>query len=115
MFSNESTIQPFAARKQKVCRPKGRRYNEKYTISTKKHLPSQMIWGAMSCSGSAVKYFLPPGTTMNGKKYLVVLKDRLKIHLDIHQCRIFKHDGAPCHRSKIVFDFLKNRKVEVLQ
>ena len=25
------------------------------------------------------------------------------------------HDGAPCHRSKTASDFLKNRKVEVLQ
>ena len=51
MFSDESNIQQFAARKQKVCRPKGRSYNEKDTMSTNKHRPSQMIWWAMLCNG----------------------------------------------------------------
>ena len=55
-----------------------------------------------------------PDTTINGKKYLELLKDKLKIHMDIHQCRIFMH-GAPWHRSRVVSNFLKNQKVEVLQ
>ena len=55
------------------------------------------------------------GSTINVKKYLELLKDKSKIHTDIHQCRIFMHDGATCNRSKIVSDFLKHQKVEVLQ
>ena len=45
LFSDESTIQLFATRKQNVRRPPGKRYDKKYTVPTMKHLPSQMIWG----------------------------------------------------------------------
>ena len=74
-----------------------------------------MIWGAMSCNGTAGLYFLPYGKTMNGQKYLKLLNNKLKIDMDIHDCNIFMHDGAPCHRSKIVSAFLKSQKVNVLQ
>ena len=50
------------------------------------------------------------GTTMNGKKYLKLLKHELKNYTDIHQCKIFMHGGAPCQRSRILCDFLKTRK-----
>ena len=74
---------------------KEKRFNEKYTISTKKHLPSQMIWGGgTQRNGSIGLYFFPSGTTINGKKYLELLKDKLKIHIDIHQFRIFMYDDA---------------------
>ena len=69
----------------------------------------------MLCHESDGLHFLPTGTTMNGKKYLELFKDKLEIYMDIHQCRIFMHDGAPCHRSRIESEFLKNQKVEVLQ
>ena len=48
----------------------------------------------MSCNRSAGLYFLLPGTTMNDKNFLEQLKDKLKIHMDIHQCRVFMHDSA---------------------
>ena len=35
--------------------------------------------------------------------------------MDIHQFRIFMCDDALCHRFRILFDFLKNQKVEMLQ
>ena len=37
LFSDESTIQQFATRKQNVRRPPGKRYDKKYTVSTMKH------------------------------------------------------------------------------
>ena len=36
LFNDESTMPQLAARKQNVCKPKGKRYDEKYTISIKK-------------------------------------------------------------------------------
>jgi len=33
-----------------------------------KHLPSVLIWGAISTQGTTGLFFLHPGTTMNGKK-----------------------------------------------
>ena len=34
--------------------------------------------------------------------------------MTVHNCEIFMHDGAPCHRSKIVTTFLKSKTVKVL-
>ena len=48
LFSDESTFQQFAVRKNHVCRLVGKRLHKKYTISTMKHPPTQMIWGTMS-------------------------------------------------------------------
>ena len=76
-----------------------------------RNTPKSNDLGAMSCNGSAGLYFLSPGTTTNDKKYLKLIKDKPKIH----QCRIFMHDGVPHHRSRIVADFSKIQKVEVLQ
>ena len=35
--------------------------------------------------------------------------------MDIYDCNIFMHDGAPCHWSKIVSAFLQSQKMNVLQ
>ena len=39
----------------------GERFNEKNTIFTMKHPPTQMIYGTMSANGMAGIYFLDPG------------------------------------------------------
>ena len=114
MFSNESTLQQFVTCKRHIRRPPGKRFEDRYTIQTMKHPSSQMIWGAMSKSGTAGLYFLPQGTTMNGTKYVELLREKLKLHMYIHQCSIFMHDGAPCHRSKVVQNFLAKVKVSTL-
>ena len=51
---------------------------------------------------------------MNGAKYLDLLKDKLKLHMDVHECNTFMHEGAPCHKAKVVTSYLKKEKVEVL-
>ena len=114
VFSDESTFQQFVVRKRHVRRPPGKRYNDKYTVSTIKHPPSQMIWGAMSQHGIGGLFFLPSGTTINGEKYVQLLSDNLQLHMQVHRCNIFMQDGAPCHRSKLVTNFLKKKKVKVL-
>lgn len=114
LFSDESTVQQFNARKRHVRRPVGTRFQERYTTQTMKHPPSVMIWGGMSVNGTAGLYFLPPGTTMNGTKYVDLLNEKLELHMDIHNCTVFMHDGAPCHRSKTVTQFLKSKKIQTL-
>ena len=32
----------------------------------------------------------------------------------VHKCSVFMQDGAPCHRAKIVTQFLKARKINIL-
>ena len=51
---------------------------------------------------------------MNDKKYVDLLKDKLELHMNVHNCNIFMQDGTPCHRSKIVSEFLKEKKIKVL-
>ena len=114
LFSDESTVQQFTCRKRLVRRPVGARYEDRYTIQTMKHPPSIMVWGAMSARGTAGLYFLQPGTTMNGTKYLDLLKDKLEIHMNVHECNVFMHDGAPCHRAKSVKSFLREKNIDFL-
>ena len=73
-----------------------------------------MIWGGMSINGTARLFFLPPETTMNGQKYLDLLKNKLELHMTAHKCSVFMQDGAPCHRAKIVTQFLKAQKINIL-
>ena len=114
MFSDECTLQQFAVRKKNVRRPVGKRFEERYTVSTMKHPLSQMVWGAFSKSGTAGLKFLPPGTAMNGSRYVDLLKEKLEMHMNIHRCTVFMHDGAPCHRLKVVKQFLFEKGVATL-
>ena len=122
IFSDESCIQQFGSRKHSVWRPVGKRFDEKKKQQTMKHSPKIMIWGAMSVKGTAGLFFLTPGTTMNGAKYLELLKNKLQLHMNVRECTIFMQDGppchkakiAPCHKAKIVSNFLKSKKIQVL-
>ena len=51
---------------------------------------------------------------MNGQKYLDLLKNKLELHMAVHKCSVFMQDGAPCHRAKIVTQFLKAQKINIL-
>ena len=68
----------------------------------------------MSKNRTAGLYFLAPGTTMNGPKYVKLPKNKLLLHMTVHSITIFMHDGAPCHRSKIVKKFLGENHVTAL-
>ena len=39
-----------------------------------------MVWGAMSAVGTGGLYFLTPGTTMNGEKYVKILQEKLQLY-----------------------------------
>ena len=85
----------------------GKRYNDRNLAATVKHPPSLMMWGAMPAKGTAGLYFLPHSMTMNGSRYLNVSKKKLELHMNVHQCDTFIHNGRPCHRSKLVSSFLQ--------
>ena len=52
---------------------------------------------------------------MNGEKYVELLKEKLAILMCIHKCTIFMHDGALCHSSKELKNFLMTAKVTKLE
>ena len=51
---------------------------------------------------------------MNGAKHAELLKNKLPTYMAIHQSRIFMHDGAPCHQSKIFKQFLTENHIKIL-
>ena len=44
-----------------------------------------------------------------------ILKNMLLLHITVHSTTIFMHDGAPCHRFKIVKKFLEVNHVITLE
>ena len=58
-------------------------------------------------------YFLPPETITNGEKYLNWLKSKLELHMAVHNCQIFMHNGAPCHQTKLVKIFLEQESIQM--
>ena len=107
-------MQQYTFRKQIVRRPVGARYEDRYTIETMKHPLSIMVWGAMSAHGTGALYFLQLGTIINAAKYLDLFNDKLEIHMMVHDCNVFVHDGAPCHKAKSVKNFLQEKNFDIL-
>ena len=106
MWSDESTFRINAQRNGFVRRAGNMdRYSPRYTVKTVKHPESVMIWGAFSgAGGRAGLGFLQKGVTMNSVRYLEILDKQLPQYMEEHACDLFMHDGAPCHRSKLVKD-----------
>ena len=69
----------------------------------------------MSSMGTAKLCFLPPRTTMNGEKYLNLLRSKLKLLMTVRNCQIFMQDGAPCHQSKLVKKFSEKNSIQMLE
>ena len=97
--SDESTVQQFTTRHRYVCRPTGKQFNEWYTTQSMKHPPSIMIWGGMSVNRMAGLFFLPPGMTMNGQKFVDLRRTSWNcIWPSINakfSCRMVHHVTAP--------------------
>ena len=68
----------------------------------------------MSANGRTGLYFLPPGSTINGSKYVELPKKKLVLHMEIHNCAIFMHDGAPYHKSRLLQQFLDSQHNKML-
>jgi len=114
LFSDESTFSQYTSYVRHVRRPVNQRYNMRYVVPTVKHAPTTMIWGSFGARGRGGIWFMPKNTTINGPVYLDVLKDKLDPHMNILNCTIFQHDGAPCHRTKAVKQWLDDQGIEVL-
>ena len=78
----------------------GQRYEDRYCVPSVKHSPSIMIWGSISASGRGGISFIPPKTTVNAERYLHILQNKLPTWMNIRNCSIFQHEGAPAHNAK---------------
>ena len=52
---------------------------------------------------------------MSGDRYVDLLKEELQLHMEAHECSIFMQDGAHCHRSRFVSDFLRRKGVRTFE
>lgn len=114
MFSDEATICQFYSFTRHVRRPPGERNNERYLIPHVKNAPKVMIWGAICARGRSGLWFMPEGTTINGATYLEVLQDKLPQFMAIQGCDSFQQDGAPCHQTKAVKDWLQRSNINLV-
>ena len=95
MFSNETVIKKSSKAVIRVWRPVHKRYCLKYVRPLVKNCPQMMIWGAISSKGLAAISFVPLGKTVDAKRYLSILQEKLADHMSIHASEYFQHDGAP--------------------
>lgn len=114
LFSDESQFCQFKTYIKYVRRPKNSRYKLKYILSTVRHPLSVMVWGCFSGHGAGDLYFLPKNTTIKATNYLRVLQQHLLLSMQRLGCSHFQHDGAPCHKAKVVSNWLVSEGVEVL-
>jgi transposase len=116
MFSDESTFAIINPRAQKVRRPSfSSRYKQKFTVVNVKHSVNVMVWACFSGQGGRGSiFFLPPKTTMNSDRYMAMLNEKLFPFMQIHGATHFLQDGAPCHTSKKVMAFLREKRVDVM-
>ena len=117
MWSDESTFRVIQARRGFVRREHGRhRFHPRFTNPVVKHAKSTMIWACFSGqSGRGGLYFLPDGKTMNSEKYMKVLEDHLLPFFELHGCKYFMQDSAPCHTSRATMAWLNQHKIPVLK
>lgn len=70
-----------------------------------------MVWRSNVCKWHNCPVFPPPQpcATINETKYLHLLKDELDIHIVVHGCNVFIHNGATCHTSNYLKFFCKRK------
>ena len=78
----------------------------KYTEGTVRHPDSVMVWGAFGYYGIGKLVVLPKNVTVNQERHLELLPDHLEDCFNSCQSKIFQHNGALAHRSKLVLDWL---------
>lgn len=115
LFSDESTFRQFTSIKSFVRRPnKSNPNNKRFSIGTVKHSPQVMVWAAFGYYGRGPLHFIPSGEMMNSTRYRNILEQKLPTWMPLLQCEIFLHDSAPCHKAKLVTQWLNENRIEVL-
>ena len=111
-FSDESIFECKGAHRRRVWHVKGTSLPIQQTV---KHPTKVMVWGMINAKGPGRLHVVEG--MMNSSQYKLVLESRaipqLSEWFPNGEC-IFMHDGAPCHRSKMVKQYLMEKNVTVL-
>lgn len=99
-----------------VRRPINKRYDVRYQIPTVKHGGGNvMVWGYFSRNG------VGPLVQIEGNMDRFMYENILKMHMlpyakeNMPPEWYFQHDNDPKHKSKHIIDFMKRKKVRVLE
>lgn len=114
MFSDECTFQQFGLGSLRVRRFPNTRFSPQNTLPTVKHSPKVMVWGCFSAAGRGNLAFIPAGKTVNAQMYRSILEERLERTMLMHRCTIFQQDSAPCHTAGTVKNWLKEKRIRLL-
>ncbi len=111
MFSDESHFELRFANTRHLCRrqPGSDRFDPRFPRKTVKHPPKIMAWGCFSWRGRGALEWLDKGEMMNGVRYCRILDEKLEHFMIGHGTTHFLQDGAPCHKSKIISTWFKER------
>ena len=111
-FSDESLFECKGAQRSRVWHIRGTPVPIRQTV---KHPTKVMVWGVISAKGPG-KLHIVEGN-MNACQYQKVLESRAVPQLRAwfpNGNGIFMHDGAPCHRAKIITAFLRSKNIMTL-
>lgn len=116
LFSDESMIRQFSSNSftNFVRRPTNSRFLPRYTVPTVKSTGGVMIWGCMSARGRGSIAFIPKGESINSKRFVDIIRERVPRTMAIHQSELFQLDNAPCHSSRYTKQWLQDNNIRVL-
>jgi hypothetical protein len=116
IFSDESTFTINShAGNVHVRRREGEEFRPECILKTAKHPKSVMVWSCMSANGIG-RLEIVKGM-MNARKYVQMLQNKLvRSACDMFQENswIFQDDNAPCHRAKVVKEWLQQAGIQHL-
>uniref|UniRef100_A0A3B5QJL5 Tc1-like transposase DDE domain-containing protein n=1 Tax=Xiphophorus maculatus TaxID=8083 RepID=A0A3B5QJL5_XIPMA len=118
IFSDESPFRLFGTSgKQLVRRRQGERYHQSCLMPTVKHPETIHVWGCFSAKGVGSLTVLPKNTAMNKEWYQNVLREQLLPTVQEQfgdEQWLFQHDGTPCHKAKVISNWLREQNIEIL-
>ena len=103
--------------KKFVRRRQGERYHQSCVMPTVKHPETIHVWGCFSSKAVGSLTILPKNTAMNKEWYQHILREQLLSTIQgqfgDEQC-LFQHDGAPCHKAKVITKWLGEKNIDIL-
>lgn len=112
LWSDEATFTVTGTSYGRVYRqPHTDPHLSQFTVKTVKHPASLMVWACFSYHGVGELITLPKNEMMNQNNYLELLCDYLPDSFEKAKAKIFMQDGAPCHTTKSVIQWLKDSEV----
>lgn len=116
LFSDETHFLVQGQRSRFVRKSDNKKLTAAHINQTVKHLLKKMFWGCFSYKGTGS--LVPIEGMMNSLKYKDLLEQRLQAELDKVDANgeaVFQQDSAPCHVSKTMVKYFKDKNISRLE